>query len=74
MGGTKGFSTKQNAVSKYYITADDRASCVRELRAMANVRNKGFWHSGLTAPRIRRDEKDVQLLYEMMEESFYYGR
>ena len=48
-GGTKGFSTKQNVVSKYYITADDRASFVREMRSMVNVRNKGFWHSDLTA-------------------------
>ena len=46
-GGTKGFSTKQNAVSKYYITAHDRASFLREMRSMVNVRNKGFWHSDL---------------------------
>ena len=40
-GGTKGISMKQNAVSKYYITADDRASFVREMRSIVNVRNKG---------------------------------
>ena len=31
-GGTKGFSTKKDAVSRYYITADYRAPCVRQLR------------------------------------------
>ena len=28
-GGIKGFSTKKGDVSRYYITADDRASCIR---------------------------------------------
>ena len=31
-GGTKCLSKKQNAVPKYYITVDDRASFVREMR------------------------------------------
>ena len=29
-GGAKGFSIKRNAVTKYCITADDRAKCVRQ--------------------------------------------
>ena len=69
-GGTKGFSTKRNAVSKYYITADDRASCVRQLRAMVDIRNKGFWHPDLTKPRISRDEKVVNSLCTMMAETW----
>ena len=43
-GGAKGFSTKQKAIPKNIITADDRTSFVREMRTMVNVKNKGFWH------------------------------
>ena len=46
-GGTKGFSTKANAVSKYYITADDRTNFVRQLRSMVHLKNRGFWHLAL---------------------------
>ena len=41
-GGTTVFSTGRNAVSMYYITADDRASFVRELRSMTDIRNQEF--------------------------------
>ena len=47
-GGTKGFSTRKNAVSKYYITADDRANYVKKLRAMIDTRNQEFWRPDLT--------------------------
>ena len=40
------------AVSKYYITADDRANYVRKLRAMIDTRNQEFWHPYLTKPRF----------------------
>jgi hypothetical protein len=70
VGGTKGFSTRKNAVSKYYITADDRANYVRKLRAMIDTRNQEFWHPDLTKPRILTDERDVKLLYSMMAETW----
>ena len=38
-GDTKGFSTKTNAVEKYYITANDRANSVRQLRSMVSKEN-----------------------------------
>ena len=66
-GGTKGFSTKKSAVSRYYITADYRASCVRQLRYMVNSQRKGVRHPYLTMPRITKDEKDVKSLLEMFE-------
>ena len=37
-GGTTGFSTKRNAVSKYNITADDRARYVKEMRSMIDIK------------------------------------
>ena len=43
-GGTKGVSTKKGAVFNYYITADYRATCVRQLRYMVNSQRKGVRH------------------------------
>ena len=33
-GGTKGFSTRPSAVARYYLTADYKRACIRELRNM----------------------------------------
>ena len=60
---------EKNAISKYYITAGDRANYVRKLRAMIDTRNQEFWHPDLTKPRILTDERDVKLLYSMMAET-----
>ena len=43
-GGTKGFSTRPNAVAKYYITANDRANYVRQLRTMISKESYRFEH------------------------------
>lgn len=69
-GGTKGFSTKRDAVSKYYITANDRARFVKEMRSMVDIRNQEFCHHDMTNTRITRDERDVQSLYNMMAETW----
>ena len=66
-GGTNGFSTKKSAVSRYYITADYRASCVRQLRYMVNSQRKCVRPPDLNMPRITKDEKDVKSLREMFE-------
>jgi hypothetical protein len=65
-GGTKGFSLKKGAVEKYYITAEYRASALRQLRENLNI-TSNFSHSDLHAPRIKTDElcvaSAVQLLH-----------
>ena len=64
-GGTTGFSMKKGAVSKHYITADYRASCVRQLRYFVNRQRLGIKHPDLSRPRIQRDEEDINSLLEM---------
>ena len=61
-GGTKGFSLNKGAVSRYYITADYRKACLRNLREMVNEGNRSASHPDLRKGRIRRDENDVQLI------------
>ena len=45
---TKGFSTKTNAVAKYYITANDHANYMRQLRSMIFQENFKFMHPDMT--------------------------
>ena len=69
-GGTKGFSTRPNAVAKYYITANDRANYVRQLRAMISRESYKFEHPDMTKRRITRDERDIKSLYNMLKETW----
>ena len=70
-GGTKGFSTKKRAVSRYYITADYRASSVRQLRYMVDTNRNGLRHPDLTSSRITKDEEDVECLIDMLENIWF---
>ena len=69
-GFTKGFNTKTNAATKYYMTANDRASYVRQLRPMMSNKNYKFTHLDMTKGRITRDERDVKSLYNMLMETW----
>ena len=70
-GGTKGFSLKPGAVSRYYLTSEYRSSYLRELRDMVS-RNSSqhFNHPDLQLTRIRKDETDVRSFVELMENSW----
>ena len=53
-GGTKGFSLKAGAVEKYYITAEYRASALRQLRENLNIIHlTPFSHADLHRPQIK---------------------
>ena len=66
-GGTKGFSLKPGAVSRYYITAEFRSTYLRVLRDMVHLNQSELQHADLQQSRIKRDEQDVQALMEMLE-------
>ena len=69
-GGTKGFSLKPCAVSKYYLTAEHRSVSLRQFRAMVDVKNQTFVHPDLQPSRIKKDEADVQSLVDLMEDNW----
>ena len=64
-GGTKGFSLKPSAVHRYYLTAEFRSTFLGLLRDTLGSDNS-FSHPDLTAPRMRKDEKDVSALVSML--------
>ena len=68
-GGTKGFSLKHGADTRYYLTSEYRSKFLRQLRCMIGRHGYQVNHSDLNLPRIRRDEADVQSLVQLMETS-----
>ncbi len=69
-GGTKGFSMKAGAVSRYYLTAEYRSKYLRALRNMVGQNKSKLSHPDLQSPRIKKDEADVKSLIDMMENNW----
>ena len=64
-GGTKGFSLKPKAVSKYYLVAEYRSIFLRNLKDMLHMDGApGCQHNDLQKSRIAKDESDVKSLLE----------
>ena len=69
-GGTKGFSLKHGAVTRYYLTSEYRSKFLRQLRCVVGRNDYQVNHPDLHLSRIRRDEADVQSLDQLMETSW----
>ncbi|CAH3143072.1 unnamed protein product [Porites evermanni] len=69
-GGTKGFSLKAGAVSKYYIVSEFRSIFLKQLRDMLNLSKSNSGHTDLQKTRIVRDEADVKSLIAMLESNW----
>ena len=68
-GGTKGFSLKLGAVSRFYMVAEYRSMFLGNLREMLHLKSF-FNHSDLQIKKIKKDEADVKSLVEMLETSW----
>ena len=66
-GGTKGFSLKAGAVSKYYLVAEYRSIFLRLMKDMLDINKSNFHHTDLQSTRIVRDETDVKSLVAMLQ-------
>ena len=69
-GGTKGFSLKPGAVSKYYLTSEYITMYLRELREVIGLGGSKLAHPDLERSRIRKDEADVESLFDLMENNW----
>ena len=65
--GTKGFSLKPATVSKYYIGAEYRSACLKQLQEMIEVQCPKLSHAGLGKSRIKKDEEDVEAIGELVD-------
>ena len=61
-GGTKGFSRKPGAVSKYYLIVEYRSTFMRQLKHVLGL-------DASTISRIVRDESDVKAVISMLDDS-----
>ena len=69
-GGTTGFSTNQNAVNRWSINASYRAEIRNCFHNFLGTHSQSHVHNDLKPSRIKRDEKDVQHLIEVLTETF----
>ena len=57
-GGTEGFSLKPAMlhVTKYYVNAEYRSTCLRQLRSIIDQQSSRLSHHDLQPTRIKKDE------------------
>ena len=71
VGGTRGFSLKPGAVSRYYLTAEHHAGALRQLRQEISVQGSVIKkHTDLGKTRIKRDESDVASMVYLLENNW----
>ena len=66
-GGTKGSILKPATLRRYYLTAEHRSTCLRQLRDLTDIKPPGVSHHDLESSCIRKDELAVQSLVDLME-------
>ena len=66
-GGTKGFSLKPKAVTKYYLVAEYRSIFMRNLKDMLHLSKSSCLHNDLQKSRISKDENDVKALLSTLD-------
>ena len=64
---TPGCSLKPAALSRYYLTAEYRSTCLKQLRELTDIKPPGVSHHDFESSRIRKDELAVQSLVDLME-------
>lgn len=69
-GGTKGFSLKEGALHRYYLNAEYRSQYLRQLREMIGLSGSPLNHPDLQETRIKRDERDVQSLHNLLDQAW----
>ena len=70
-GGTRGFSLKPGAVSRYYLTAEHRAGSLRQLRKEISIQGSLISnHTDIEKTRIKRDESDVASVVDLLENNW----
>ena len=65
--GSKGFSLKPAALSRYYLIVEYRSTSLKQPRELTDIRPPGVSHHDLKSSRITKDELAVQSLVDLME-------
>lgn len=65
-GGTRGLYLKKDAVSRYYVNAEHRASALRNLREILSFAEGKLNHPDPQTRRMKKDVEDVSSLTELL--------
>ena len=69
-GGTKGFSKKSSALSKYYLNAEHRNTVIKQLCSVIEIDSPHNIHSDLQPSRVKKDETKNQSVVELLQNSW----
>ena len=69
-GGTKGFSLRLYAVSKFDLVAEYRSTFLRQLKDMLHISRSSSQHKDLQPIRITRDESDVKSITSILQNTW----
>lgn len=68
--GTKGFSVKPNAITKFYLLAEYRSTFLRQLKDMLKMSTSSSQHNDLQPTRIFRDESDFKSIGSLLQNTW----
>ena len=69
-GGTKCFSLRPNAVSKFYLVAEYRSTFLRQLKDILHISRSSSQHKDLQPTRITRGESDVKSIILILQNTW----
>ena len=69
-GGTKGFGRKPATLTKYYVNAEYRSTCLEQLRSIIDQQSSRLSHHDLQPTRIKKDDSDIQIVIDLFENSW----
>ena len=69
-GGTKGFSLKPGAVTKYYMLAEYHSMFLCQLKDMLYLNDTELSHPDFHSTSISRGEADVKALQDILESNW----
>ena len=69
-GGTKGFSLRPNAFSKFQLVAEYQSTFLRQLKDMLHISRSSSQHKDLQPTRITRDESNVKSITSVLQNTW----
>ena len=56
-----------NYAQKYYVNAEYRSTCLKQLRSIIDQQSSRLSHHDVQSTRIKKDESDVQIAIDLLE-------
>ncbi|KAK7069469.1 hypothetical protein SK128_027996, partial [Halocaridina rubra] len=70
VGETRRISLKPGTVSSYYLTDEHCTAALQQLQEQISVHSLGLSHKDLQSSRITRDESDIALIVDLLQNNW----